>query len=166
MLLRQIATCTALATTVIERRTPTALQYRLGVCRRHRWLATDWKGHRIQVPGGTGRCGTVIDYRSFIRVVQSHIDLWLGSTTTQYLDMHGGSVARTLRAAADFQAQAAADWVRNAWPIESALATALDHTATIAESIDTETLDTASGQHQLLAALGTAETLAAAARGA
>ncbi|MEU2674232.1 hypothetical protein ABZ622_36285 [Streptomyces sp. NPDC007164] len=168
MLLRQITTCTDPATTVIERRSQKAgqaLQYRLGTCRRHRWLARDWRGLRTRSPG-EGRCGTVIDYRSYERIVQSHADLWIGPSTTQYLQMHGGDVARTLRAAHAFKAHAADDWVRRPREIETAMVAVLDHAARLAEAIEAEQIDVESGRGQLLAALSACETIDAAERGA
>lgn len=158
MLLRQITTCTAPATTTITRYGPTgdrAVLYRLAVCHRHQWLARGWRGQHTRTPGGRGRCGVVIDYRGYDQVVQSHVTVWLGPATTQYPQMHGGSLACTLRAAAD--------WVRGG---ESALATALDHAAAVAEAVDAGVLDAGSGRAQVLAALAVAETIDAAGRGA
>ncbi|MFE3146542.1 hypothetical protein ACFXJ6_07750 [Streptomyces sp. NPDC059218] len=158
MLLRQITTCTDPATTTITRHGPTgdrSVLYRVGVCRRHQWLAQDWHGQRTRTPAGQGRCGTVIDYRDHDQVMESHLTVWLGPTTTQYPQMHGGSLARTLRAAAG--------WVNGH---EDSLAGVLGHAAAVAEAVEAGALDAEPGRAQLLAALSVAETIGAAARGA
>ncbi|MFD7616559.1 hypothetical protein [Streptomyces sp. NPDC059802] len=168
-MLRQITTCTDPATTIIERHSQHgegAVQYRLGTCRRHRWLAQDWRGQRSRCPEGEGRCGVVLDYRSYDRIVQSHVDLWIGPTATEYAQKHGADISLTLRAAHAFKAQAADDWVRSPREIETALVAVLDHAATIAEALAAEQIAVEAGQAQLLAALAVGETIDAAARGA
>ncbi|MFJ5820110.1 hypothetical protein ACIQGT_40425 [Streptomyces sp. NPDC093108] len=167
-MLRQITTCTDPATTIIERHSPTGdrtVLYYLGTCRRHRWLAREWRGQRRRAPGGEGRCGVVLDYRSYDRIVQSHVDLWIGPASIEHPQKHS-TIAHTLRTAATSRARSTADWARNPWEIETALAAALDHAATIAEAIDAGAVDAESGQHQVLAVLSTAETIDAATRGA
>ncbi|MFJ6014442.1 hypothetical protein [Streptomyces sp. NPDC092952] len=161
MILRQITTCAAPATTIATARSrghDRQVLYRLGVCHRHRWLAQDWPGTRTTAPDGSGRCGTAVDHRTYDGVVQSHIDLWIRPATTQDLPEHGGSAARLLRAAAA--------WAQQDSRGEHALAVVLGHAATVAEAIEAGSLNIESGRHQVLAALSAAETTDAALRGA
>ncbi|MFF8617905.1 hypothetical protein [Streptomyces sp. NPDC015350] len=102
---------------------------------------------RTRAPDSQERWGIVVDQRGHDQVVESHLTIWLGPATAQYPQMHGGSIACTLRAAAD--------WVHG---YEGGLA--------VAEAVDAGTFDAGAGRLQLLAALSAAETIEAAARGA
>ncbi|QUW85846.1 hypothetical protein SMIR_41855 (plasmid) [Streptomyces mirabilis] len=157
--LRQLTTCTAPSTVVIERRTRARdrpMDYRLEVCHRHRWLANSWTGRRGP-EGAGGRCGTVTDYRPFAAIVQSHADLWLRALTTNAPEDHGGDLAAALRAGFE--------WLTT-YREPTGVATALEHAARIAEATAAGTLQPAEGQAQVLAALNLAETLDASGRGA
>ncbi|MBK3625718.1 hypothetical protein JHN59_12865 [Streptomyces sp. MBT49] len=157
--LRQITTCTTPSTVVVERRTRARdrpVDYRLEVCRRHRWLADRWTGRRGP-EGAGGRCGTVTDYRPFAAIMQSHADLWLRALTTNAPEDHGGDLAAALRAGFE--------WLTT-YREPTGVATALEHAARIAEATAAGILQPAEGQAQVLAALSLAETLDAGARGA
>jgi hypothetical protein len=157
--LRQITTCTEPSTVVIERRgraRDRTVDYRLEVCRRHRWLASNWTGRR-STDGAGGQCGTVTDYRPYAQIVQSHADLWLRPLAANGPEDHGGDLAAALRAGYA---------LLTAHREPTGVAIALEHAARIAEAITTGTLPQAEGQAQVLAALSTAETLDAGARGA
>lgn len=157
--LRQITTCTEPSTVVIERRSrgrDRAVDYRLEVCRRHRWLAEHWTGRR-STEGAGGRCGTVTDHRPYTRIVQSHADLWLRPLTANGPEDHDGDLAAALRAGYE---------LITADREPTGVAIALEHAARVAEAVTAQTLPLAAGQAQVLAALGAAETLDAGARGA
>jgi hypothetical protein len=157
--LRQITTCTELSTVVIERRARArdrSVDYRLEICRRHRWLANNWTGRR-SAEGSGGRCGTVTDYRPYAKIVQSHADLWLRALTANGPEDHDGDLAAALRAGFE---------LLTVHREPSGVAIALEHAARIAEAIAVGILPLAEGQAQVLAALSTAETLDAGARGA
>ncbi|WP_030578565.1 hypothetical protein [Streptomyces anulatus] len=157
--LRQITTCTEPSTVVIERRVRArarSVDYRLEVCRRHRWLASNWTGRR-STAGAGGQCGTVTDYRPYAQIVQSHTDLWLRPLATNGPEDHGGNLAAPLRAGYA---------LLTAHREPTGVAIALEHAARIAEAVAAGTLPLAEGQAQVLAALSAAETLDAGARGA
>ncbi|MFC7983318.1 hypothetical protein RI578_41100 (plasmid) [Streptomyces sp. BB1-1-1] len=157
--LRQITTCTEPSTVVIERRVRArdrSLDYRLEVCRRHRWLASNWTGRR-SAEGAGGRCGTVTDYRPYTQIVQSHAALWLVPLTTNGPQDHDGDLAAALRAGHE---------LLTAHREPTGVAIALEHAARIAEAVTAGSLPLADGQAQVLAALSAAETLDAGARGA
>lgn len=157
--LRQITTCTEPSTVVIERRIRArdrSVDYRLEVCRRHRWLASNWTGRR-SAEGAGGRCGTVTDYRPYTQIVQSHAALWLVPLTTNGPEDHGGDLAAALRAGHE---------LLTAHREPTGVAIALEHAARIAEAVTAGSLRLADGQAQVLAALSAAETLDAGARGA
>ncbi|WP_435057682.1 hypothetical protein [Streptomyces sp. bgisy060] len=158
-ILRQITTCSEPSTVVIERRSLTSdrpLDYRLELCRRHRWLAENWTGRRTS-EGAGGRCGTVTDHRPYARVMESHAALWLRPLTANGPEDHDGDLAAALRAGYE---------LLTADREPTGVAIALDHAARIAEAITAGTLPLAEGQAQVLAALSAAETLDAGARGA
>lgn len=170
MQLRQITTCAAPAVQTIEhrsRKADRALEYHLQLCNRHRWMARSWTGRRNQ-HAPTGRCGTLLDHRDFVRVVSSHGDEWLSSLTTHHPRDHQGDVANTLRAAHAFLAEAREynGPLGQRADISDGIVAALDHAARIAEAISDGTIDQAGGRPQLLSALSVAETIAVAARGA
>ncbi|MEV5043548.1 hypothetical protein AB0N20_02330 [Streptomyces griseoincarnatus] len=157
--LRQITTCTEPSTVVIERRgraRDRSVDYRLEVCRRHRWLASSWTGRR-STAGAGGQCGTVTDYRPYAQIVQSHADLWLRPLAANGPEDHGGDLAAALRAGYA---------LLTAHREPTGVAIALEHAARIAEAVAAGTLPLAEGQAQVLAALSAAETLDAGARGA
>ncbi|MFD8417408.1 hypothetical protein ACFV2Q_37665 [Streptomyces sp. NPDC059650] len=157
--LRQITTCTAPSTVVVERRTRARdrlVDYRLEVCNRHRWLANTWTGRRGP-EGAGGRCGTVTDYRPFDAIVQSHVDLWLRALPTNGPEDHDGDLAAALRAGFE--------WL-TAHREPTGVAMALEHAARIAEATAAGMLQPTEGQVQVLAALSMAETLDAGSRGA
>lgn len=161
--LRQIATCTAPSTLVIERRSRRKdrdVDYRVEVCARHRWLVErDW-GKSFTGEGAGGRCGTVVDYRDYDQVVQSHSDLWLRSLAMHGTEDHGGDVALALAAATEFLAGVRA--CREAGGVTAALG----HAARVAEALAAGVLGADEGQAQVLAALSAAETVVIADRGA
>ncbi|MEU9777089.1 hypothetical protein [Streptomyces sp. NPDC047968] len=161
--LRQIATCTAPSTLVIERRSRRKgrdVDYRVEVCARHRWLAErDW-GKSFTGEGAGGRCGTVVDYRGYDQVVQSHSDLWLRPLAMHGPEDHGGDVALALAAAVEFLVGARAG--REAGGVPAALG----HAARVAEALAAGVLGVEEGQAQVLAALSAAEAVAVADRGA
>ncbi|MER6218916.1 hypothetical protein ABT213_33450 [Streptomyces sp. NPDC001674] len=165
--LRQLTVCSAPATHVVEAHSRTkdrALAYRVEVCERHRWLAGQWPGRRSrQEPGGY--CGTMADHRTYTQVVQSHFDTWITSLTTQNPDQHGGDVAAALRAAHHWLQDAYGDRATARAEVWHAVATALGHAAWLAEQATAGALATEAGQHQVLAALSTAETIQATACG-
>lgn len=157
--LRQITTCTAPSSIVVERRTRARdrpVDYRLEVCHRHRWLASNWTGRR-GASGTGGRCGTVTDYRSFAAIVQSHADLWLRALTTNGPEDHDGDLASALRAGFE--------WLTT-YREPTGVAMALEHAARVVEATVAGTLKPEQGQMQVLAALSLAETLDAGLRGA
>ncbi|MGW1815432.1 hypothetical protein ACWCQM_17965 [Streptomyces sp. NPDC002125] len=161
--LRQIATCTAPSTMVVERRSHRKdrdLDYRVEVCARHRWLAEEDWGKSFTGEGAGGRCGTVIDYRDYDQVVQSHSDLWLRPLAMNGLEDYSGDVALALGAAAQFLAGA------RAYREEGGTVAALGHAARVAEALAAGVLGTEEGQAQVLAALSAAETVVSADRGA
>ncbi|MFB6881447.1 hypothetical protein ACFCY8_11510 [Streptomyces noursei] len=169
MQLRQITTCSASAVQTIEhrsRKAGRALEYRLQLCNRHRWLARSWSGRR-EAHDPVGRCGTLLDLRDYDRVVESHGDEWLMSLTTHHPRDHQGDVAAALRAAHTFLADAReyTGTLGQRTDIDDGIVVALDHAAQIAEAIADGTVGL-DGRGQLLSALGVAETIAAAARGA
>ncbi|MGP3750022.1 hypothetical protein [Streptomyces sp. IBSNAI001] len=165
--LRQITTCREPATVVVEcrsRRRGRPLEYRLETCARHRWLADHWGGRR-GVPGERGgRCGTVLDFRSFDAVVRSHVEEWIRPLTAEGPEDHGGDVAAALRAAHDMLWDAAV--VSQTRPHEDAVRAALDQAARAAEAAQAGALDDEAGRAQVLMALSVAETLDALGRGA
>ncbi|MEW2434389.1 hypothetical protein AB0952_09415 [Streptomyces caniferus] len=170
MQLRQTTTCAEPAVRTIEcrsRKAGRALEYRLLLCDRHRWLARSWPGRREkQAPAG--RCGTLFDHRDFARVVESHGDQWLMSLTTHHPRDHDGDVAAALRAAQGFLGRAR-EYDRllgQGAEITDGIVAALDHAARVAEALADGTVEQADGRAQLLAALSTGEAIAVAARGA
>jgi hypothetical protein len=165
--LRQLTTCTAPATHVIERHSLKAgrpLEYRLGVCDRARGWLSGWKGKPGDVDRFLVPCGTLIDHRPYPAVVESHFDEWLGSMSTQRLEDHGGDIAATLRAAHAWLAEGSARFLGAHEP-HDALTVAVGQAARLAELMATGYLETEPGQAQLLAVLAVAETIAAAQRG-
>ncbi|MFJ3182394.1 hypothetical protein ACIPJN_28960 [Streptomyces sp. NPDC086796] len=165
--LRQITACTEPATRVVERRKGVKgrpVEYRMALCRRHRWLA--WSGGQRAADGDTGRCGTVIDYRPYRQIVDSHVDEWLRPRVHEAPQDHGDDVAAALRAAHSslLTGLASLEWRR---PTEMgyALAAALDHAARLAEAVADGALDAEAGQVQLLTALSVAEAIDATERG-
>ncbi|MGC4916356.1 hypothetical protein [Streptomyces albogriseolus] len=157
--LRQITTCTEPSTVVIERRTRArdrSVDYRLEVCRRHRWLADNWTGRR-STEGAGGRCGTVTDHRPYAQIVQSHAAAWLVPLTANGPEDHSGDLAAALRAGYELLTVSREP---------TGVAIALEHAARIAEAIAIGALPLVEGRAQVLAALGAAETLDAGARGA
>ncbi|MFB8310124.1 hypothetical protein ACFC5T_16365 [Streptomyces sp. NPDC055961] len=157
--LRQITTCTEPSTVVIERRARArdrSVDYRLEVCRRHRWLAENWTGRR-SADGAGGRCGIVTDHRPYARIVESHAALWLRPLTANGPEDYDGDLAAALRAGYE---------LLTADREPTGVAIALGHAAVIASAITAGTLSLAEGQAQVLAALSAAETLDAGARGA
>ncbi|MDF3303041.1 hypothetical protein [Streptomyces tropicalis] len=159
--LRQLTACTAPATHMVEGRSRTkerALQYRVEVCARHRWLAGHWPGrHTRREPGG--RCGTMADHRAYLQVVRSHLDTWVGPLTTQDLDTHGGDVAAALRAAHQWMREGYGDRATARGDLWYAVAVALGHAAWLAEAVAAGLLEREDGERQVLAALSAAETL-------
>ncbi|CAL9327224.1 hypothetical protein [Streptomyces sp. SudanB182_2057] len=160
--LRQIATCTAPSTMVVVRRSRRKewdVDYRVAVCARHRWLAErDW-GKSFTGEGVGGTCGTVIDYRGYDQVVQSHSDLWLRSLAMHGPEDRGGDVALALAAAAAFLAES------RAYREAGGVTAALGHAARVAEALVAGVLGAEEGQAQVLAALSAAETVVVADRG-
>ncbi|MEW2633352.1 hypothetical protein AB0903_17270 [Streptomyces sp. NPDC048389] len=164
--LRQITTCPEPATYVVEarsRKAGRALEFRVEVCGRHRWLVNHWTGRRQGLDPG-GRCGTMLDHRPYERVVASHADEWMVPLTAQHPDHHGGSVAGALRAAHEWMTDAGGPAARGRR--DGALLVALGHAARIAEAIEAGDVDAEGGRAQLLAALSVVETVAVAERGA
>ncbi|MFJ4343230.1 hypothetical protein [Streptomyces sp. NPDC088915] len=158
--LRRITTCTAPSTLVVERATrhpDRPYDYRLQVCRRHRWLTEQWTGRRTETGPGAGVCGEVLDHRDYLKVIDSHVDLWLRPLVFHGLDDHDGDLARMLSAGYELLAE-------HREP--TGVAVAIGHAARIATTLKEGVLDAEDGQTQLLAALGVAETLDAASRGA
>lgn len=165
--LRQITTCREPATVVVERRSGRRgrpLEYQLRTCARHRWLADGWAGRRTATGERDGRCGTVLDYRSFDVVVRSHVEEWLRPLTAEGPEDHGGDVAAALRAAHDRLWDAAV--VSRTRPHEDGVRAALDQAARAAEAARAGALDEEVSQAQVLMALSVAETLDALGRGA
>ncbi|MFJ8677351.1 hypothetical protein [Streptomyces sp. NPDC093589] len=169
MQLRQITTCGAPTVQTTEhrsRKADRALEYRLQLCSRHKWLSRSWPGRR-EAHEPIGRCGTLLDHRDFDRVIASHGDQWLLSLTSHHPRDHGGDIAATLRAAHRFLARAReyTNPLGQRADITDGIVAALDHSARIAEAIEDGSagLD---GRTQLLSALSVAETIAVAARGA
>lgn len=159
---RQLTTCPEPATIVLVRAPrPSVTHYRLEVCRRHRWLISQWAGQQSRREPG-GRCGTVLDHRPFDQVVTSHSDGWVRPLTTEGLhEDNGGDVAVWLRAAHERLHQ-----YRGTAADDLPIAAALDHAARIAEQIAHSDAGADQGRVQLLAALSVAETLDAQSRGA
>lgn len=165
--LRQLTVCSAQATHVVEARSlkkGRALEYRVEVCERHRWLAAHWSGRRSSREPG-GRCGTMADHRAYTQVVQSHVEAWIGPLAAQDLDRHGGDVAAALRAAHGFLKTSFGDPSAGRHEIWHAVAAALGHAAWLAEAVATGLVEKAGGEQQVLAALSVAETIEGAARG-
>ncbi|MCX5278004.1 hypothetical protein OG756_41735 (plasmid) [Streptomyces sp. NBC_01310] len=165
--LRQITTCREPATFVVERRSGRRgrpLEYQLGTCARHRWLADGWAGRRTVTREPDGRCGTVLDYRSFDAVVRSHVEEWIRPLTAEGPEDHGGDVAAALRAAHDRLWGAAV--VSRTRPQEDGVRAALDQAARAAEAARAGALDEEASRAQVLMALSVAETLDALGRGA
>jgi len=167
--LRQITTCREPATVVVERRSGRQgrpLEYQLGTCARHRWLADGWTGRRTVIEEGerASRCGTVLDHRSFDAVVRSHVDEWIRPLTAEGPEDHGGDVAAALRAAHDRLWDAAV--VSRTRPHEDGVRAALDQAARAAEVARAGALDEEASRAQVLMALSVAETLDALGRGA
>ncbi|MFK0142513.1 hypothetical protein [Streptomyces murinus] len=166
--LRQITACTDPAIRVVERHKGVKdrpVEYRMALCRRHRWLA--WPGGQRPADGDAGRCGTVMDYRPFQQIVDSHVDVWLRPRFHVAPQDHGGDVAAALRAAHnDLLIGLARIGRRSPAEMGYALAAALDHAARLAEAVTDGTLDATPGRAQLLTALSVAESIDAAERGA
>lgn len=162
--LRQLTACSAPATHMVEARSRTrgrAVEYRVEVCARHRWLARHWPGRRgAREPGG--RCGTMLDHRPYLQVVQSHLDTWILPLTAQE---GGGEVAPALRAAHELLQEASGDHGPGRSDIWHAVAAALGHAAWLAEVLAAGLVETEAGQGQVLAALSVAESLDGTARG-
>ncbi|MFD3729026.1 hypothetical protein [Streptomyces sp. NPDC058671] len=157
--LRRITTCTTPSTLIVERATrhlDRPYDYRLQVCRRHRWLTEQWTGRRTVAGPAAGVCGEVLDYRGYLKVVESHADLWLRPLTAHGPEDHGGDLPRALTAAYE-------TLTLHREPTE--VAVAIGHAARIATALATGDLDMEDGQSQVLAALSIAETLDAASRG-
>lgn len=174
--LRQIATCTQPATLVVERasrRRSRTVDYRMTICRRHRWLAESWGGRRSTPASNDGRCGTVLDYRTYDEVIRSHYEQWLRPMTAYVTEDHGDDVAAALRAAHDWLAGEHVDGperpqvppARFLMPVDGVRA-ALDQAARAAEALAAGLVEEPHGQVQVLAALSVAETLDALGRGA
>ncbi|MCX4681340.1 hypothetical protein OG413_45365 [Streptomyces sp. NBC_01433] len=165
--LRQLTACSAPATHVVEsrcRKKGRALEYRVEVCERHRWIAGHWPGRRTRREPG-GQCGTMADHRAYTQVVQSHVDMWIGPLTTQDLERHGGDAAAALRAAHQWLQDAYGDCSTARGDIWHAVAAALGHAAWLAEAVAAGLVDAAEGEQQVLAALSSAETIDSTARG-
>jgi hypothetical protein len=133
------------ATLVVERvgrRRDRALDYRLAVCRRHRWLAERWGGRRSTPASAGSRCGTVLDYRTYDEIIRSHYEQWLCPMTAYVTQDHGDDVAAALRAAHDWLAGEQVDGpprlltppARSLMPIDGVRA-ARDQAARIAEAL-------------------------------
>ncbi|MFF9074488.1 hypothetical protein ACF1A9_19625 [Streptomyces sp. NPDC014872] len=115
-----------------------------------------WIGRRTEAGAG-GRCGTVLDYRDYTAIVQSHADSWIRPLTAEGPEDHEGDIALALRTAYERLTECRE-------PNE--VAAVIEHAARIAEAVATGALPAAEGQIQVLAALSVAETLDACARGA
>ncbi|MER7688805.1 hypothetical protein [Streptomyces sp. NPDC097610] len=173
--LRQITTCTKPATLVATRagRRGRAMDYRMAMCQRHRWLADRWGGRRSAPASNGGRCGTVLDYRTYDEVIRSHYEQWLRPMTGYVTEDHGDDVAAALRAAHDWLAGEHADGperpltppARFLMPVDG-VRVALDQAARTAEALAAGLLEEQPGQTQVLMALSVAETLDALGRGA
>jgi hypothetical protein len=174
--LRQITTCAEPATFTVERvgrRKGREVDYRLTICRRHSWLAERWSGRRTTSVSGAGRCGTVVDYRTYNEVICSHREQWLCSMTAYVTEDHGDDVAAALCAARDWLAGEHVDAherfllppVRSLMPLDG-VRVALDHAARAAEALAAGLVEDHEGQGQVLAALSIAEALDALGRGA
>lgn len=165
--LRQITACSEPATRVVERRRgmkDRPIDYRMALCRRHRWLA--WPGGQRAAAGDAARCGTVIDYRPFEQIVDSHVAEWLRPRLHQAPQDHGDDVAAALRAAhTGLLASLALPTGRRPAEMGYALAASLDHAARLAEAAAAGTLDVEAGKAQLLTALSVAEAIDATERG-
>ncbi|MFF4933372.1 hypothetical protein ACFY2H_31445 [Streptomyces griseofuscus] len=166
--LRQITACSEPATRVIERRRGVKgrpVDYRMSLCRRHRWLA--WPGGQRAAAGNAGRCGTVIDYRPFRQIVDSHVAEWLRPRFQETPQDHGDDVAAALRAAHRGLLAGLALPIgrRPALEMGYALAASLDHAVRLAEAVAAGTLDVEAGQAHLLTALSVAEAIDATERG-
>lgn len=164
-ILRQLTTCSDPSTIVITRRSRAAdrpLDYRLEICHRHRWLLGEtWPGRRSSESAG-GRCGAVLDFRSFESVLKSHRSNWLGPLTAA--DSGSSTVLRGHALAAALHEEV--QWLLECKREPTGVTVALHHAATIAEATASGLLPRADGQRQLLNALSVAETLDAASRGA
>lgn len=174
--LRQITTCTEPATLVVVRagrRRGRAVDYRMAMCRRHRWLAERWGGRRSTPEPEGGRCGTVVDYRTYGEVLRSHYEQWLRPMTGYVTEDHGDDVAAALRAAHDWLSGEHVDGperplvppARSLMPLDG-VRVALDQAARAAEALAAGLVEEHHGQVQVLAALAVAETLDALGRGA
>ncbi|AVI00042.1 hypothetical protein C5L38_35500 (plasmid) [Streptomyces sp. WAC00288] len=158
--LRRITTCTAPSVLVVERATQRPdrpYDYRLQVCRRHRWLIEQWHGRRTEAGPDTGVCGEVLDHRDYLTVVRSHVDLWLRPLTFHDPDDHDGDLSRALTAGYELL-------IEHREP--TGVAVAIGHAARITVALKADELDVEAGRTQVLAALSVAETLDAASRGA
>ncbi|QKZ20305.1 hypothetical protein [Streptomyces chartreusis] len=175
-LLRQITTCTEPATLVVvrtSRRRGRAVDYQMALCRRHRWLADRWGGRRSTPESSGGRCGTVVDHRTYSEVIRSHYEQWLIPMTGYVTEDHGDDVAAALRAAHDWLAGEHVDGpqrplvppARSLMPLDG-VRVALDQAARAAEALAVGLMEEHHGQGQVLAALSVAETLDALGRGA
>ncbi|MCL6731038.1 hypothetical protein [Streptomyces neyagawaensis] len=174
--LRQITACAEPAALVLVRagrRRGRAVDYRMAMCRRHRWLA-ERSGGRRSTPGPAGgRCGTVMDYRTYDEVLRSHYEQWLRPMTGSVIEDHGDDVAATLRAAHDWLAGEHVDGptrplvppARSLMPLDGVRA-ALDQAARATEALAAGLMEEHHGQVHVLAALALAETLDALGRGA
>ncbi|MER6684652.1 hypothetical protein [Streptomyces olivaceoviridis] len=173
--LRQITTCTEPATLVVVRagRRVRAVDYRMAMCRRHRWLADCWGGRRSSPEPDGERCGTVVDYRTYDEVLRSHYEQWLRPMTGYVTEDHGGDVAAGLRVAHDWLSGEHVDGperplvppARSLMPLDG-VRVALDQAARAAEALAAGLVEEHHGQVQVLAALAVAETLDALGRGA
>lgn len=174
--LRQITTCTEPATLVVVRagrRGDRAVDYRMAMCRRHRWLAERWGGRPSTLEPDGGRCGTVVDYRTYGEVLRSHYEQWLSPMTGYITEDDGDDVAAALRAAHDWLSGEhvdGPDWplvapTRSLMPLD-AVRVALDQAARAAEALAAGLVEEYHGQVQVLAALAVTETLDALGRGA
>ncbi|MEU8544564.1 hypothetical protein AB0C52_31985 [Streptomyces sp. NPDC048717] len=134
------------------------MDYRLEVCRRHRWPASSWTGRR-STEGAGGRCGTVTDFSPYAQIVQSHAASWLVPSTANGPEDHDGDLAAALRARYK---------LLTVLREPTGVVVALEHAAWIAEAeaITVGALPLAEGRAQVLTALSATETLDAGARGA
>ncbi|MFI5867115.1 hypothetical protein [Streptomyces sp. NPDC051546] len=163
--LRQLTACSAPATQVVEGRSREkgrALQYRVEVCVRHRWLAQHWPGRCTKREPG-GRCGTMADHRAYLQVVQSHVDTWILPLTAQ--DLHDDNVAAALRAAHQWMEDAYGSPATARGDLWYAVAAALGHAAWLAEALAAGLTAREEGERQVLAALSAAELIAGTACG-
>ncbi|MYZ40779.1 hypothetical protein, partial [Streptomyces sp. SID4917] len=123
-------------------------------------------GGQRAAAGDAARCGTVIDYRPFRQIVDSHVAEWLRPRFPETPQDHGDDVAAALQAAHRGLLAGLALPIgrRPAVEMGYALAASLDHAVRLAEAA-AGTLDVESGQAQMLTALSVAEAIDATERG-